>query len=144
MVDNELAKELLGLDLSQVNFKKTDNKNLSFEALFGVSQEAPTKYDEFLKERGFIDVLKNASYEFKIDYAKTLMSAEAELGTQITIETVEDSNITGLIRSQESKGNLIELFNYIQEQNDKITSDVVIIATGRGTRKEIIKGEGNL
>lgn len=126
MVDIELGKELLGLDLSSVNFKKAENKNLSYEALFGVSQETPTKFDQYLKERGFTDVLNNATSEFKKDYAKTLMSAEAELGTEITIETVEDSKITGLIRSQESKGNLLDLFNYIQEQNEKISSNVIV------------------
>lgn len=123
-LENEKAKEILGFDPSSYDFSDLDNKNLSLKDVFGSNSDNSTEYDEFLKERNFDTLFGKSDTAFKEEFGKTLMSAESRVG-KISVDTIQKEGITGLIRSKETESNLLNLFEFIELQNDKIKFDPI-------------------
>ena len=124
-IDKEKANNLLGINIEEFNFEKTtDKKSLSLEALM-TTNNTVSEYDSFLKERNFTEILKNANSDFKKHFAKTLMSAESQVG-EISLEAVENAKLIGMIRSGKSTKNLLAVLDFIGIQNSKIKPSAII------------------
>lgn len=111
--------DIFELDVTKLKFTDNDDKNLSISNLLG--EDKSSDYDPFLKERGFSELIGSADSEFKKDFAKTIMSAESEVGT-IDLPSLIDSKHVGIIRSKETVNNIKLLTDFITEENNKLNS----------------------
>ena len=124
-IDKDKAKNLLGINIEEFSFDKTTDKEiLSLEALMTTDNKV-SEYDSFLKERNFTEILENANSEFKKHFAKTLMSAESQVG-EISLEAVEKAKLVGMIRSGKSTKNLLAVLEFIGIQNTEIKPSATI------------------